>query len=493
MKFAGLLDRAAGFPHSTLSVRTGAAEPLERSFADFVADVRALQESLGAAGVAAGQRVGLQAAGSYEFLVWDLALVDLGVVPQVFPEDWSAEQIQAAAGPSGLAFLVTLPDGLMTLRGNAPREFLCDRLRPRDAAQRCDDGDELTRVYSSGTTGRFKGLTISRRGTEEIAAQFLQAFHVDERDRYLFFLPLSHFQQRHSVYMCLHSGTSLHWTPYGRVFHDLARFRPTFMIGPPSFFETALATLAPRAAAPGALATALGGRMRFMITGMAPIRRGVLEGFQRHGVALLEAYGLTEIGLVAWNVPEDNRIGTVGRPLPTNRVEFSADSELLVQPRFPLSKGYFTGDGDEAAGTFLGDGRIATGDIGELVDDHLVLRGRKKDIIITAGGVKFHPGELEQRILACEAVRQAAVFTDLQRNDIVAAIVVEDPDDVATRRAVAETIDTLNSGVRAYMRIARTVLTRERFSPDNQLMTRNLKPNRGMIARHFSSTPPETA
>jgi long-subunit acyl-CoA synthetase (AMP-forming) len=490
MKFAGLLDRAAQFHHSTLSVRTGAAEPVVRSFPEFITDVRALQDSLLAAGVRRGQVVGLQAAGSYEFLVWDLALIELGAVPQVFPEDWSAEQIRIAAESSGLALQVTLADGLMTLRDSAPRDFLCGRLQLRAGATPMDDADLLTRVYSSGTTGRFKGLKISRRGTEEIAAQFLQAFHVDEHDRYLFFLPLSHFQQRHSVFMCLHSGTSMHWTPYSRVFHDLTWFRPTFMIGPPSFFETALATLAPRSAPAGTLAAALGGQMRFMITGMAPIRRSVLEGFRQHGVALLEAYGLTEIGLVAWNVPEDNRIGSVGRPLSTNRVEFTAESELLVQPQFPMSRGYFTEDGGEAASTFLGDGRIATGDIGELVDGHLVLRGRKKDIIVTSGGVKFHPAELEQRILACEVVRQTAVFTDLQRNDLVAAIVVDNPDDAATRNSVQSTLDAINAGVRAYMRIARSVLTRERFSPDNQLMTRNLKPNRGMIARHFSSAPP---
>jgi long-chain acyl-CoA synthetase len=225
-----------------------------------------------------------------------------------------------------------------------------------------------------------------------------------------------------------------------------------------------------------------------MITGMAPIRRSVLEGFRQHGVCLLEAYGLTEIGLVAWNVPADNEIGTVGRPLRTNRITFTAESEILVEPRFPMSTGYFTENADEFVQTFLGNGVIATGDIGEFRGSHLVLRGRKKDIIVTRGGVKFHPAELESRLLAVPIVRQAVVFSDLQNHDVVAVIVVDEPDSHDTVATVKSAVEALNNELRAPMRIARTRVSGERFTPDNQMMTRNLKPNRSVIARHYSSS-----
>jgi long-chain acyl-CoA synthetase len=490
MNFTTLLDTASRYSSSTISVRTGAGKPLEHSFPDFVADVRALQESLLEAGVARGQLFGLQAAGSYEFLVWDLALIEIGAIPHVFPEDWPSGQIQAAAHGRGLSYLVVAQDGTLALRGTAAREFLGQRLIRLPDAVIASDSDLLTHVYSSGTTGKFKGLKISRRGTEDIAVQFVQSFHVDHTDRYLFFLPFSHFQQRHSVYMCLHTGASMHWTPYARVFQDLRYFQPTFLIGPPSFFETAYAMLAPHSAPVDAnkpLAMGFGGRIRFMITGMAPIRRSVLEGFRCHGVALLEAYGLTEIGLVAWNAPDDCEIGTVGRPLSSNCISFTAESEILVAPRFPMSKGYFTDESEETIRTFLDNGIIATGDIGEFRGSHLVLLGRKKDIIVTKGGVKFHPAELETRILGCEVVRQAIVFTDLQYNDIVAVIVVDESENQEVMRSVTATISAINNEVRAPMRISRTVLTSDKFSPDNNLLTRNLKPNRSAIARHYSS------
>jgi long-subunit acyl-CoA synthetase (AMP-forming) len=490
MKFEGMLARAARFVSSTLSVRSGAGNAPVHSFPEFVADVRALQESLRAAGVVPGQLVGLQAAGSYEFVVWDVALIDMGAVPHVFPEDWSPAQIQAAAESRGLAHQVSAQDGSLPLRGAAPAEFLCGQLHSQNGAPLVADGDLLTHVYSSGTTGKFKGLKISRRGAEDIAEQFQDSFQVDHTDRYLFFLPFSHFQQRHSVYLCLYCGISMHWTPYARVFHDLRRFQPTFLIGPPSFYETAIATLVPPSAPSHdreALARGFGGKIRFMITGMAPIRRSVLDGFRDHGVNLLEAYGLTEIGLVAWNVPDDNAIGTVGRPLRTNRITFSAESEILVEPRFPMSTGYFTDDTDEVVNTFLGNGIIATGDIGEFSGSHLVLRGRKKDIIVTRGGVKFHPADMESRLLTVAIVRQAVVFTDLQSSDVVAVIVVDEPDSQVTMQTLKVAIAAINNEVRAYMRISSTILTGERFTPDNQMMTRNLKPNRSAIARHYSS------
>jgi long-subunit acyl-CoA synthetase (AMP-forming) len=234
MKFEGLLARASGFANSTLSVRSGAADAVAHSFPEFVADVRALQDSLLAAGVLPGQLVGLQAAGSYEFVVWDLALIDLGAVPHVYPEDWSPAQIQAMSPSPGLAHRLTAQDGALPLRGTAPREFLCGRLHSQAVAPPVTGSDLLTQVYSSGTTGRYKGLRISRRGAEDIAEQFKDSFQVDHADRYLFFLPFSHFQQRHSVYLCLYHGISMHWTPYARVFHDLRRFKPTFLMRPPS-------------------------------------------------------------------------------------------------------------------------------------------------------------------------------------------------------------------------------------------------------------------
>jgi long-subunit acyl-CoA synthetase (AMP-forming) len=225
-----------------------------------------------------------------------------------------------------------------------------------------------------------------------------------------------------------------------------------------------------------------------MVTGMAPIRRNVLDAYNQLGQNLLEAYGITEVGLVAWNSAHDNRIGTVGKPVRDHQIAFGDESEILVKSAHPLTKGYFTAeDAVSAAQTFREDGFVATGDIGRFDGDHLVLSGRKKDIIITTGGAKFHPSDLERRLNTVDETRQVVVFNDPDSGAIVAVICVDDPDDKHTIELIERTVESINREVPTYMRISRKVLTRTRFTAENGFLTRNLKPNRPAIARSFAA------
>jgi long-subunit acyl-CoA synthetase (AMP-forming) len=117
--------------------------------------------------------------------------------------------------------------------------------------------------------------------------------------------------------------------------------------------------------------------------------------------------------------------------------------------------------------------------------------GRKKHIIVTNAGAKLHPLVLARRILACDGIRQAVVISDDQRGDVVAVMSVDNPHAPETIALVDRVVQQINESVPGYKRIGRTVLTRTRFSEDNGMLTRNLKPNRAAIARHFST--PETA
>lgn len=486
MEFATLLEQARKFSRSTLTVRSGVTPPRTRTFPEVVDDALGLQACLREAGVQPGQCVGLHASNSYEFIIWDLALISLGAVPQVLPEEWPLSQVLKAASQHQLACTVSHLIGNLVL---ADVGELNGYLRVTPTTAKPSDPGLLTRVYSSGTTGKLKGLNITRRGAEDVAEQFVESFSVTDQDRYLFFLPLSHFQQRLSLYTCLASGVSIMVTPYTHVFHDIPRFKPSFMIAPPVFYEVALATLAPTGAASDGgtrLRSGFGENIRFMITGMAPTRRSVLEAFAAHGVRLLEAYGITEVGLIAWNTPEENRIGTVGRPLKNHDLKFTDEGEILVKALHPLSKGYFEAEAGDAERTFLPDGFIATGDIGEIQDSHVVLNGRRKDIIVTREGLKVHPAMLEEQVLACEVVRQAVVITDLYRNDIVVVASVDDPHNDETISALNRTVGRFNESAPSAIRISRTVITRTRFSVDNGLLTRNMKPNRQAISREFS-------
>jgi long-subunit acyl-CoA synthetase (AMP-forming) len=424
---------------------------------------------------------------SYAFVVWDLALISMGAVSHVFPESYTDTELDNAVGRYALAAVAGHQAHPLLLPGQHTDELIA-RLQVNALTPRVEDADLLTRVYSSGTTGHLKGLLISRAGASRLGDEFIRTYRVDESDRHLIFLPLSHFQQRLSIYVCLQAGVSCTLTPYTHVFHDIRRFAPTFLIGPPAFYEAALNMLVTAEGQPEAaqrLAMGLGGKIRFAIAGMAPIRRSVLDAFARHGVRLLEAYGITEVGLVAWNTPEDNEPGTVGRPLGMHEILLSEDSEILVRTQHHLSQGYFDVDAALARQTFLDDGVIATGDVGELIDGRLVLRGRRKDVIVTSGGTKFHPTELEELLLQCAAVRQAAVVTDSDRGEVAAVISVDDSQDSATVDSINKLLASINVRVDISKRIARAVLITKRFTVENSLLTRTLKPNRAAIVRSF--------
>ena len=194
-----------------------------------------------------------------------------------------------------------------------------------------DVDDIHSLVYSSGTSGRLKGVEISAKGTEYVINRFIDAFGMTGRDRHLIFLPLANNQQRLSVYLCLWLGADLVLAPYQRVFQAVRKEGPTFLIGPPVFYDTAL-QLYTKSGGDASLGDFLGGRIRFMITGMAPIRRETLDGYWSRDVPLLEAYGLTETGMVAWNTPDRHRVGTVGQLMDPESVTFLDDGEVIILP-----------------------------------------------------------------------------------------------------------------------------------------------------------------
>lgn len=491
MRLLDILSSLSAHPTSTVSVRAPKADAIvSKTFPELAADVRALQAELREAGIAPRQVVGLQAVAHYDFIVWDLALITMGAVPHVLPEGYSLAELHRARERYNLVAIASEQTGVLGSSSNGDRLERVRRLEvlAHDSAR--SDPDLLTHVYSSGTTGTVKGLAISRSGAERLAQEFIDAYHIDYHDRHLIFLPLSHFQQRVSIFACLAAGASVMLTPYTYVFQDLPRYAPTFLVGPPAFYENMLNVLVP----PGReqegrqrLLGVLGPNLRFMLTGMAPIRRSVLDAFAGYGVCLLEGYGITEVGLVAWNTPFDNVPGTVGRPLSTHRIELTDENEIVVNTEAPLCSGYFDADAAEAKATFAANDRIFTGDIGHFAGGRLVLDGRKKDIIVTSGGMKFHPTELERLLLECPRIRQAAVITDRHGGPVTAVVSVDQCTDRMTTESVARCIEDINGKVESHKRISKTVLTSTRFTIENELLTGTMKPNRRAIAQHFAA------
>lgn len=489
MKFATLLERARQHTSNTFSARRVDGSDHKVFIPTLLEEVDTLAARLTQAGIRPGMQIGLQAANGYEYVLWDLAAIKIGALIHAVPEDLTPEKFAALIQRHDAALWVCENDN--ALPEYPYRSRLADTWTDRPftvdtAAGVVDDADLYTRVYSSGSSGYLKGLDISRLGTEALVSDFIADFALDARDSHLIFLPLSNYQQRLSVYGCLWTGASLRVVRHTAIFQELGTFKPSFIVAPPAIYENVYHVHGRGLQAAEKLGLFLGGNIRFMITGMAPIRVEVLRAYNELGFQLLEAYGVTETGMIAWNTPAVQRVGSVGRPIHPEHVHFSEASEVLIRRPFPLAKGYFDSTGSDGAQTFLADGTIATGDIGDLdADGFLYLKGRKKEIILTSGGAKFHPEELERKLTALSWVRHAIVLQSQRAQEVVAVLVTDETIGVPDSDVVDEALRSLNQSLPSYMHIARKVVTQTVPSIDNGMLTRNLKYDRKGIYRNF--------
>jgi long-chain acyl-CoA synthetase len=331
-------------------------------------------------------------------------------------------------------------------------DALDTRARSRGAA------DVATLIYTSGTTGRPKGCELTH---ENLLAAVRNAFlgplasiHSDGAASTLLFLPLAHVFARVIEVGTLEAGIVLgHCHDMSDLLPDLGSFKPTFVLAVPRVFEkvyngaearavgdgkgkifsraagTAVAySEALDSAGPGLrlraehalfdrlvygkLRAALGGHAEWAISGGAALAPRLGHFFRGIGVSILEGYGLTETTApVSVNRPERQKIGSVGQPLPGVTVRIADDGEVLVRGK-SIFPGYWH---DEAAtkDAFTADGYYATGDIGELDDEgFLAITGRKKEMIVTAGGKNVAPAVLEDRMRMHAIISQCMVVGD---------------------------------------------------------------------------------
>ncbi len=337
--------------------------------------------------------------------------------------------------------------------------------------------DLATLIYTSGTTGRPKGCRLTHGNVlAEVGAAVHELdplFHADDDGApaaTLLFLPLAHVFARIIQVGAIRARVRLgHSADVRELATTLQEFRPTFVLAVPRVFEKVFNTASQRATADGRgglfdravetaiaysrgldrgrpplavrlrhavferlvygrLRQALGGACRHAVSGGAPLGERLGHFYRGIGLSVLEGYGLTETtAALTVNVPDAQRIGTVGRPLPGTAVRIADDGELLARGG-QVFDGYW-GD-DAATAEVLGaDGWFHTGDVGEIDDEGFVrITGRKKEILVTAGGKNVAPAVLEDRMRAHLLISQALVVGD--RQPFIAALVTLDAESV---------------------------------------------------------------
>jgi len=496
---------------------------VRRDYPSVRKDVQKAIDKLKGYGVKAGMRVGIRASNCYPWIVYDLALLELRAVSIAFTEDFFPTPADELQERYKLGLLLAYSKDKPSLETTRGFLALMDHEGPEDVKaidtyepEADPDFENPSLIFSSGTSGRVKGLRVSRKGAESTINAFTSRIAPRSDDCLLMFLPISNYQQRMMCYAAFWFGFDLILTDPARLFRALKELHPTLFVGPPLLYETIEGKLynLPKwkklAAEYGGrliekipnpelrkkaaqklyaeIYEALGGRMRFMITGMAPIKRSTLQLFARMQLPLFETYGLTESGPVALNVPGQSRMGSVGKPVEPGSVEIAADGEIIVKKKHPQSLGYFDVPAEEELATFTGDGRVATGDIGRFDEDgFLYLVGRKKEIIITPGGVKVHPEVLESDIDASPDVAKSVVFGGTGLQTLVAVISVRGTLEAEVKERVERHVDTVNAKHPSAIRVGKVVFTDTKFTRENGLLRPNLKLDRKKIQDYFAT------
>lgn len=540
------------------------------SAATFADQVDGVARGLIAAGVHAGDRVGLMSATRYEWTLVDFAIWSVGAVTVPIYETSAAEQVRwILADSEAVAVVVETSrhrDLVEAVRDEVPAlrnvweldaAGLDDLVRDgsevdvAEVEQRRRDArpdDLATLIYTSGTTGRPKGCELTHRCFMTLcdnAVASLGAVVSAPQASTLLFLPLAHVFARFVQVLAVTAGARLgHTADVKNLAVDLSEFQPTFILAVPRVFEKIYNAAEARAEAEGKgkifraaadtaiewsrsldtggpslglrvkhtlfdhlvytkLRASLGGKVQYAVSGGAPLGERLGHFFRGSGIVILEGYGLTETTApTSVCTPDLVRIGTVGPPLPGVSIRIADDSEVLIRGPHVM-RGYWRNP--EASAQALVGGWFRTGDLGRIDDGCLVITGRKKEILVTAGGKNVAPAVLEDPIRAHPLISQCMVVGD--QKPFIAALVTLDPEMVpvwsenhglgrldATQAAADPTvqaeiqraIDTANQAVSKAESIRKFHILPIDFTEETGYLTPSLKLRRSVVMKDFS-------
>lgn len=546
-----------------------------KSAVEVLEDIRSVAKGLIHTGLKKGQTVAFMCKTSYEWNVFDAAVLAIGgIIATIYDTD-SADQIKTIADNSDAELLVVetkeMYDKTDIAKENCPnlKEVHCFEagyLKELVAYGKSISDEELDArinsirktdlcsiVYTSGSTAAPKGVELTHEQFLAFSLNlraFVPDIVCDSDGSILMFLPQAHSFARTINYGIIASGLKIYIAGgINTLITDLQTAKPTAMIVVPRVLEKVYNAASQKAGnglkgivfaaavnsarsymkavsskgkagvwntlrkavfdplVYSALRKALGGRAKWIVSGGAPLDPALLTFFRGAGIPVFEGYGMTETTApCAWTTPNcPFRAGTVGFALPGFAVRTAEDGELQVKGAGNFIK--YHKNEEATKETFTSDGWIATGDLGRIDSEGFIyITGRKKDLIITAGGKNMSPGPVESIIQRNEIVAHALVLGD-KRPFIAALITLEEEslrawlaskglnenmsmeeacENAAVRAFVQKSVDEANDGVSRAESVRKFVIVPEDFSQENGLLTPSMKVMRPKVLKRYA-------
>ena len=497
---------------------------IRKSFKDVYCDVLSMYELMKKKDIKRGDRIGILCKNCYEYIVIDLACILGGYIMVSFHLNDNFKISDHLFLQYDLKLLIvneihqddTKPHNKILYLEQIKEQIKATSIDPSKETvdiSPFSDEDLYTIVFTSGSTGRSKGLAVKYKCPGEFINTCINKFGLCETDKVLLFLPMSQFSSRCYVYAAIIIGVNLAVIKPDELLWGLRKYKPTAFQAVPFVFEQIYESfqntihnsfklgvsyklfLIFKKVMPSYMLHKIqkklfrniyemfGGNVKLMITGAAPISPYLLKTFHDIGLTIYEGYGLVESGMISLNYPGNNRIGSVGKVLDNKKVELDKDGQILVSSPFLWGSSYIDAEEEDNARVFLNDGRIATGDIGYFDEDgYLYITGRMKDVIIMSTGLKINPLTIEKKLYSSDLIKQAIVFGDNMPNLI--AVIVRQDNSITYDQLQVE-ITKINSSLSIDYRINDFIISDIAFTVENGMMTSNIKMDRKNINNHF--------
>jgi len=484
---------------------------IEVTFSSLFPQIQKAAFYLKSKGLNAASVVGIIGRNDLEWIIADLACIYFGI--KLLPLEINVNLEEYQSNDLRLAAVLISDDykgQIDTIKDTGLPCFFFSELalsseagKIKDTPHVYHDKEVISYKSTSGSTGTPKIIGHSVQALQNSIIGTQSLFNHTNKDRILIFLPLSVFQQRYWLYSAIFYQFKIIVVPKEYVFIAIKQEQPTVLMGVPYIYEIIHEDFKSKFKKDPVLAKQyqdyivnekeaesftpfleyLGGNIRYLWTGSAPISKETLEFYAQMKIPLFQGYGTNETCIIAKNYRGNDKIGSVGKIFPNVEIKFDGNQQILVENKFPVCENYTIAIEEDQRSTFRKDGYIGTGDQGFIDDEgYLFINGRIKDMIALSTSKKVFPRSIEERIEQFTEIDNCVVYGD--NKPYLVALLVPSSSQVQLNE-LQEIIENFNLKAKEEEKIYKFYTNSEKFSEQNNLVSSQNKIKRQQIYQEF--------